>query len=102
MQKDIVAEVLKHPKYHELVQRRTRLSNLFFGIALALYASFILTLAYMPHMFARPVAAGWTMSIGVLLGVLIIVVAVIMIAIYVYFSNKVFDPLLDQVVRDVE
>lgn len=102
MQKDIVAEVLKHPKYHELVRKRTRLSNTFFGIALALYASFILTLAYLPHTFARPVAEGWTMSVGLLLGVLIIVVAVIMIAIYVQFSNKVFDPLLEEVVRDVE
>lgn len=102
MQDTIVEKVLKHPKYAELVQRRTRVSMAFFAVALLIYSGFILTLAYMPEVFAQPLGAGWTMSVGVFAGILVVFSAVIMIALYVYFSNKTFDPLLEEIVRDVE
>ena len=102
MQDTIVEKVLKHPKYAELVQRRTRVSMAFFAVALVIYSGFILTLAYMPDVFAQPIGAGWTMSVGVLTGILVVFSAVIMISLYVYFSNKIFDPLLEDIVKDVE
>lgn len=101
MQKDIVQEVLKHPKYVELVRRRTRVSMTFFIIALVVYSGFILTLAFLPGLFGQPLGEGWTMSVGVFTGILVVFSAVIMIALYVYFSNKYFDPLLDEVIKDV-
>ncbi len=102
MQETIVDKVLRHPKYAELVQRRTRISMVFFAIAIVIYSGFILTLAFMPEVFAQPIGPGWTMSVGVLTGVLVIFSAVIMIALYTYISNKTFDPLLEAIVRDVE
>lgn len=102
MQDTVVDKVLKHPKYAELVQRRTKVSMSFFVVALVIYSGFILTLAYMPDVFAQPIGEGWTMSVGVLTGVLVVFSAVIMIALYTYFSNKIFDPLLEAIMRDVE
>ena len=102
MQYTVVDKVLKHPKYEELVQRRTKISMSFFVVALVIYSCFILTLAYMPEVFAQPIGEGWTMSVGVLTGVLVVFSAVIMIALYTYFSNKIFDPLLEAIMRDVE
>ena len=102
MQETIEEKVLKHPKYKELVERRTRISMAFFTVALVIYAGFILTLAYLPEVFAQPIGPGWTMSVGVLTGVLVVFSAVIMIAVYTYVSNKTFDPLLEAIVRDVE
>ena len=102
MQDTIVEKVLKHPKYAELVRRRTRVSMIFFAVALAIYSGFILTLAYLPEVFAQPLGPGWTMSVGVLTGILVVFSAGIMIALYTYFSNKIFDPLLSAIMRDVE
>ncbi|HKM26505.1 MAG TPA: DUF485 domain-containing protein [Thiopseudomonas sp.] len=102
MQDTVVEKVLKHPKYAELVQRRTRISMSFFAVALTIYSGFILILAFMPEVFAQPIGAGWTMSVGVLSGILVVFSAVIMIALYTYVSNKTFDPLLDAIMRDVE
>lgn len=102
MQKDIVQKVLEHPKYAELVSRRTKISTAFFVVALVIYSGFILTLAYLPDLFAQPVAEGWAMSVGVLTAVFVVFSAVIMIALYTYYSNRNFDPLLDEIVRDVE
>ena len=98
----IVSEVLKHPKYQELVRRRTKVSMMFFVATLIIYSGFILTMAYLPEVFAQPLGEGWTMSVGLLVGLLVVCSAVIMIALYVWFSNKVFDPLLDAVLRDVK
>lgn len=103
MQQDnVVAAVLKHPKYIELVRRRTRVSMVFFLVTLVIYAGFILTMAYLPGVFAQPLGAGWTMSVGLFVGLLVVCSAVVLIAAYTYFSNKVFDPLLDAIVRDVQ
>lgn len=99
---DVVEQVLNHPKYVELVRTRTRVSMLFFGLTLVIYSSFILTMAYLPEVFAQPLGPNWTMSVGLLVGLLVACSAVAMIAVYVYLSNKVFDPLLAEIVRDVQ
>lgn len=100
-QSEVVQRVLMHPKYQELVRKRTRTSLFFFALTLIIYAGFILTLAFDPELFARPLADGMTMSIGVFTASMVAISAVVLIVIYVYISNKVFDPLLEDVIREV-
>ena len=102
MQKDVVEQVLQRPKYTARVKGRTRASMIFFGCTVVIYAGFILTMAYMPEVFAQPLGPNWTMSVGLFVGLLVACSAVILIALYVYFSNKWFDPLLAEIVRDVQ
>lgn len=99
--RDIVAEVMKNPKYQELLERRTRISMIFFVVTLIIYAGFILTLAFDPELFGRPVG-DLTMSIGVLTATLVLISASILVALYVYISNKIFDPLLAEVLAEVK
>ncbi|HEU4773959.1 MAG TPA: DUF485 domain-containing protein [Lysobacter sp.] len=99
---DVVERVLAHPKYQELTRRRGRASVGYFLLMLVVYAGFILTLAYWPEVFAQPIGAGFTMSVGVLAAVLVAVSAVVMIAAFVHLSNKHFDPLIAAIVRDVK
>lgn len=96
----LYAAVMRHPKYQELLRRRSRTSLLFFCIAAVIYAGFILTLAFDPVFFARPLP-GMTLSIGVLTGTLVVFSAVLLIWAYVQISNSVFDPLLAAIIKDV-
>lgn len=98
---DVVPAVLRHPKYQELLRRRNRISMIFFILTLVLYSGFILTLAFDPVLFGQPIAPGYTLSIGVVLGVLMCVLAVLLITVYVCISNRVFDPLIAAIVKDV-
>lgn len=98
---DIVAEVIRNPKYQELLARRTRISMAFFMVTLIIYAGFILTLAFDPELFGRPIG-DLTMSIGVLTATLVLISASVLVALYVYISNKVFDPLLKAVLAEVK
>lgn len=98
---ELITRVLNNPKYQELLQRRNRISLSFFAVTLIIYAGFILTLAFDPELFARPVG-DLTMSIGVLTATLVLISACILVALYVYISNKIFDPLLNAVIQEVE
>ncbi len=97
---DVVSAVLQHPAYQELLRRRTRLSFIFFFITLVIYAGFILTLAFDPTLFGSPVGS-LTISIGIMTAIFVAISAVVLISIYVYISNKIFDPLLAKIVKDV-
>ncbi|MGV8941140.1 MAG: DUF485 domain-containing protein [Lysobacter sp.] len=99
---DVIDRVLAHPKFQQLTRRRGRASLGFFLLMLVVYAGFILTLAYWPEVFARPIGPGYTMSVGVLSAVVVAVSAVLMIAAFVHLSNKHYDPLIDAIVRDVK
>lgn len=98
--RDLVAEVIRNPKYQELLKRRSRISMIFFAITFIIYSGFIFTLAFDPELFGRPLG-NMTMSIGVFTATLVLISASILVSLYVYISNKVFDPLLDSVIEEI-
>lgn len=98
---DVVSAVIEHPAYQKLLRKRNRMSLVFFAVTIVIYAGFILTLAFDPELFSRPVGT-MTMTIGVLSAVLVAISAVVLISIFVYISNKVYDPLLAEIVRDAK
>lgn len=97
----VVASVLRHPRYQELLARRGRTSLAFFTITWIIYAGYILTLAFLPDVMGQPVG-NLTLSYGVLGAVLVCISAVVLISLYVYISNKVFDPMLAAILKDVQ
>lgn len=58
----------------------------------AIYIGFILLVAYDKPLLATPIADG--LSLGILLGALVIVSAWVLIAIYVRWANREYDPAL--------
>jgi len=95
----VVAAVMQLPEYQRLIKSRNRASLAFLTVTIIIYAGFILTLAFDPALFARPVAPSLTLSVGVLAGTLVTASAVLLVALYVRLSNKTFDPLLEAIVR---
>ncbi len=96
---DVVTQVTQNPKYQELVRRKDRISYAFFIVTFVIYSGFILTLAFNPSLFGRSIE-GMTMSIGVVTGICVLVSASVLVSLYVYISNKVFDPLLASVIEE--
>ncbi|SRR5690625_502986 len=96
---DVITQVTQNPKYQELIRRKDRISYAFFIFTFVIYSGFILTLAFNPSLFGRSMV-GMTMSIGVATGVCVLVSASLLVALYVYISNKVFDPLLKSVIEE--
>jgi len=102
MQQDLVHKVKSNPKYHELVSKRSSFGWFMAILMLVIYYGFILVIAYSPTSLAAKVGAGATMSIGMPLGVAIIVSAFLLTGIYVARANSEFDRLTHEIVEAVK
>jgi uncharacterized membrane protein (DUF485 family) len=87
------------PRYRTLVSARRRLTWALSATMLALYLGFLLLVAFNKPLMARPVGSG-VLSIGILLGLAVILSAIALTAIYVRRSTAVYDPLVDAIRAD--
>lgn len=99
MTDDALQRAQSHPAFAELVSRKTRLGRTLTLIMLAVYFGFILVLAFSPATLAIPVAAGSIMTIGIPVGLLIILAAFALTGIYVRQANTEFDRLTREIVE---
>ena len=96
---DRIAAVTAHPKYQELVRRRTRFGWLKTAIMLVAYFGYVLLIAFNKELLARPIGDGVT-SVGIPLGFGIIILGIVLTAVYVRRANSEYDALLQVVLDD--
>ena len=92
-------KIEQHPKYWDLVRRRRNLGLTLSAIMLAIYLGFILLVAYAPAFLATPIAGGLT-TIGIPVGLFVIVSAFLLTGIYVWRANAVLDTLTHEIVTE--
>lgn len=80
-----------------LQQARWRIAVVLTAAMMAIYFGFILLVAFNKPLLARPVAPG--LSLGILLGSLVIASAWILIWIYVRWANTHYDAAIDEIRR---
>jgi uncharacterized membrane protein (DUF485 family) len=80
------------PRYRELVRRRGRVGWTLAAVMLAAYFGYILLIAFDKPLLARAVGGGVT-SLGIPLGLGVILLAILLTAIYVRRANGEFDAL---------
>lgn len=100
MEDNLVAKVTAHPKYQELKARRTRLGLWLTVAMLVVYYGFILLVAFNKPLLASRIGEG-VMTLGMPLGLAVIVFTVVITAIYVQRANSEFDRLSDEVNKAV-
>lgn len=91
-------EVLADPRYQKLVQRRGRFTWTLSIIMLAAYFGYIALVAFDKSLLARPIGGGRT-SLGIPVGVGLILLAILLTGLYVRRANKEYDPLVDALRR---
>ncbi len=88
-------ELAKDPRLLSLLRRRSRFSWRLTALMLAIYFGYILLIAFRRDVLARPIGDGVT-SLGIPLGIGVILAGIILTAIYVNRANRVFDPELQR------
>ncbi|GHD72206.1 DUF485 domain-containing protein [Vogesella fluminis] len=101
MNEDILTRVQSNPKFKELVHKRTRLGWQLSILMLAIYYGFILVLAFAPNVLGASLSGGTT-TVGIPVGILIIISAFVLTGIYVRKANTEFDQLNQQIVEDAK
>ena len=102
MSADRYEQVKLNPNFQALVARRSRWAWGLSMIILVMYFAFILLIAFAPHWLAEPVAAGSVMTVGIPVGVFVIVVAFMLTGIYVHKANTDFDRINQQIISEIE
>ena len=82
-----LAKIEQDPNYQELVRRRSSLGWMLSLIMLVVYFGFILLVAYAPKFLGTPLGTGVT-TIGIPIGLFVIVLAFVLTGIYVGKANS--------------
>ena len=91
--------VAADPRYHALVAARSRLGWTLSGLVFAAYFGFILLVAFDKSLLARPTGNGVT-TIGIPLGMAVILFAIALTGVYVRRANRDFDARLAELLSD--
>jgi uncharacterized membrane protein (DUF485 family) len=94
-----LVKIEQDPNYQELVRRRSSLGWMLSLIMLIIYFGFILLVAYAPKFLGTPIGTGVT-TIGIPIGLSVIVLAFVLTGIYVRKANSSYDVLIRRIVED--
>ena len=96
-----VDRILQNPKFKEMVARKSRLSWTLTLIMLFIYVGFMLLVGYNKEFLLQSLSGGVT-TIGMPLGLSIIVLSFVLCGVYSYIANNKLDSLNDSAIREVE
>ena len=89
------------PRYRQLVRDRWRFSWALSAIILVIFFGYILLIAFAPQVLARPIGGGTT-TLGIPVGIGVILAGIVLTAIYVRRANRRYDPVLAQIHSEME
>ena len=100
MQGDLTDRIASHPGYIELKHKRTSLGWWLSLAGIVAYYGFILLVAFDKPLLAQKLGSGVT-TVGMPLGVAIILFTIVITWVYVRRANSEFDVMTEQIVKGV-
>ncbi|HLO61604.1 MAG TPA: DUF485 domain-containing protein [Azonexus sp.] len=98
---DVLDRITKNPKFHEFIAMRSRYSIIMAIVSAAIYYGFILLVAFDPKLLGQKVGAGVT-TLGVPLGVGVIVITIVLTWVYVRRANTEFDATNEAIIKEAQ
>jgi len=102
MNKELVDKIKNNPDYQELVSKRSGFAIKLSIAMLVVYFTFILTIAFNPSALGTPISADSVTTIGIPIGIVVIIFAFILTGIYTKRANSEFDDLNNKIKEAVK
>jgi uncharacterized membrane protein (DUF485 family) len=99
MSDPVVDKIQKNPKYQELRSKRSGFGWTLTLLMMVVYYGYIALIAFNKPFLAQPIGAGVT-TLGIPIGMGVIVFTVVITAIYVRRANSEFDSLTAEILKD--
>ena len=99
MSDPIVDKILRDPKYKELQAKRNRMAIILTILMLVVYYGYIALIAFDKEFLAQPIGAGVT-SLGIPIGLGVIIFTIVITGIYVRRANGEFDTLTKEILKE--
>jgi uncharacterized membrane protein (DUF485 family) len=97
-----VDAITRHPRYAELVSKRKRFGWILTFLMMLFYYGFILVVAFKKEWLAAPLYHGSVTTVGIPVGLAVIISAFALTGIYVYRANGEFDDLTKAIREDLQ
>ncbi len=92
--------IQNNPKFQELVRTRGRFAVKLSIVMLVIYYGFIAVIAFAPKVLGIPLAPGMVTTVGIPVGLFVIIAAFVLTAIYVRRANGEFDAKTRQIIEE--
>jgi uncharacterized membrane protein (DUF485 family) len=102
MQQEITQRIRNNPKFEQLVRKRTSFGWILSALMIGIYFSFILLVAFGKQFLGTPIADGSVITIGIPLGLGVIISAFVLTGVYVVKANGEFDELNRQILEETK
>jgi uncharacterized membrane protein (DUF485 family) len=99
MSDPVVDRIKSNPKYQELRSKRSGFGWLLTALMLVVYYGYIALIAFNKPFLAQPIGSGVT-TLGIPIGMGVIVFTIIITGIYVRRANSEFDALTAEILKD--
>lgn len=96
MDKKMIEKIKSDPDFQKLVSERNRVMVVLTLIELFFYFGFILMVAFNKEFLASKLGEG-VVTVGIPIGIGVIVVSFLLTGIYVYIANKDYDELSEKI-----
>jgi len=96
MNKTLIEKIKNAPDFQKLVKERTRIMIILTLVELVVYFGFILLVAFNKEFLAQKLGDS-VITIGIPIGIGVIVISFLLTGIYVYIANKDFDELTEKI-----
>lgn len=100
MSQEIYKRIRENPKFQALVKKRNKFSIIMSVLMIIAYYGYILLIAFDKPFLATKLSAGATTSIGIPIGLGVILFTIVITWIYVTRANTEFDTEADAIVKE--
>lgn len=100
MEMDLANRIASHPKYQELKAKRSSFGWILTWLMMIVYYGFILLVAFNKELLTTKLGAG-VMTLGMPIGLFVIVFTIVITGIYVRRANSEFDDLTEEIKKAV-
>ena len=98
MSKHHYDHIRSNENFHELVKQKSRLGWSLAALMLCVYYSFILVIAFFPHLLGVPLTSDSVLTWGLAVGIGIILFTFAITGFYVHKANNLYDVLMQEVI----
>ena len=102
MKKELIEKIKNDPNYQELVSKRTGFGIKLSIAMLAVYFAFILTIAFKPAFLGTPLSSESVTTVGIPVGIAVIIFAFVLTGIYTKRANSEFDDLNNKIKNSIK
>ena len=101
MTPELFDRVKRDRRFQELVATRTRFAWMLSGAMLVIYFGFVFIIAFAPKSLGTPIGSS-VITVGIPLGLFVILSAFVLTGIYVRRANSEFDAITREIIEEVK